>query len=324
MISHNLVVVGGCGFVGFHLSKYLAEEGLQVTILDDFSNSELDDDFHNLIEMQNVTFHKIDASVPAVEKYIDGDSIVLNLAAINGTASFYTRPFEVLKHSILPSINLPQICSEKNAAAYYYFGSSESYAGGVNLGFVNVPTPERVPLVIQDPSEPRWSYALAKIAGEVAAFSAQKQFGLRVGIFRLHNIYGPRMGFQHVVPDLIRNFSKGNFQVKNATHTRSFMFVEDAVKSIYSLLKSDFLEECKPEIINIGSDLEISIEELANIIQFELGINHQIEKVSDHEGSVSRRRPNTSLLRRYYSEDATSLSEGVKRTILYYQKSGLI
>lgn len=284
----------------------------------------MDQDFIDLIEMKNVTFQKMDASIPEVEKYINDNSVVLNLAAINGTSLFYTRPFEVLNLSILPSLNLPLICSEKNAVAYYYFGSSESYAGGVNLQYLQVPTPEQVPLIIQDPSESRWSYALAKIAGEVAAFSAHKQYGLQVGVFRLHNIYGPRMGFEHVVPDLIRSFTKGKFEVKNATHTRSFMFIEDAVVAIDSILNSNFLKECKPAIINIGSDIEISIAELAKTIQSELGIDHEIEDIFDHFGSVSRRRPDTTLLNRYCNSRPTSLKEGLTKTIAFYRKSGLL
>ena len=95
----NYVVIGGAGFVGFHLSKALIKRGYQVTLIDNLSNSKMDKDFTLLLKSSNVTFHNIDASSNKLKDILDRDSIVLNLAAINGTESFYSRPFDVLSDS---------------------------------------------------------------------------------------------------------------------------------------------------------------------------------------------------------------------------------
>ena len=313
----NYVVIGGAGFVGFHLSKALIKKGYQVTLIDNLSNSKMDKDFTLLLKSSNVTFHNIDASSNKLKDILDRDSIVLNLAAINGTESFYSRPFDVLSDSSLPSLSIPKACVLASVKEYYYFGSSESYAGGVNLGYTDVPTKENVPLIVENPENPRWSYATAKILGEVAALCAQSQYGLQVGIFRLHNIYGPRMETSHVVPDLIEKFSKGILEVFNCKHTRSFMYIDDAVKAILACIQTGFLFRHSSRIVNIGSDQETTIFELAQMILRLQSTEGNIRCVNGHLGSVTRRLPDITKMREFYNDNLLELPEGLNLMMKY-------
>ena len=105
---------------------------------------------------------------------------------------------------------------------YIYFGSSESYAGGLDLGIIELPTKESIPLVVPDIENIRWSYGASKTLGEIATISNHVQNKLNFLIVRLHNIYGPRMGVKHVIPDLIQRFLAFNGGVYGLDETRSF------------------------------------------------------------------------------------------------------
>jgi UDP-glucose 4-epimerase len=310
------VIIGGSGFLGFHLSSEISKLGFETIIVDNFLNSEMDQKFGELIKRSNVHFYHLDAATKELESCIDSESVVLNLAAINGTDMFYSKPFKVLYESSLPSLSVPFLCSKVGVRAYYYFGSSESYAGSVRNGLVGVPTPEETALMVENPDDARWSYATAKILGEVAALNANKEFGIPVGIFRLHNIYGPRMKTSHVIPDLVNRFLQNNFQVLNCSHTRTFMFVEDAVKAISSCIQSEFLLQQALPIVNIGSDNEVTILELAKRIMKILSVTGEIICVNGHRGSVERRLPNIQKMRSFYKEAFVTLDDGLARTIL--------
>ena len=311
----NFVLIGGAGFLGYHLAKEIRSRGFDLVIVDNFSNSEMDRDLWGIINESKIQFVELDATKPELESYLSSESIVLNLAALNGTELFYSKPFDVLYKTSLSALEIPSMCSRVGVKAYYYFGSSESYAGAINLGIAQIPTIEGVPLVLDRPDKVRWSYATAKILGEVATFGIKHQYGIPVGVFRLHNIYGPRMKTSHVIPDLIDKFKKGHLQVLNCSHTRSFMYVDDAVKAIFKIVDSGVLLGMDFPIVNIGSDEEVSIRELAIRIKHLLGIKEQFICVQGHEGSVERRVPNLQLMRELYESKLTSLNEGLAKTI---------
>jgi nucleoside-diphosphate-sugar epimerase len=198
---------------------------------------------------------------------------------------------------------------------YIYLGSSESYAGGVNLGFVAVPTSEDVPLVIENVKNIRWSYGLAKTFGEIACYAANKQLGLNFQILRIHNIYGPRMGNKHVIPDLIEKFRAGNMEVPGYSESRAFMYIDDLVGIIKFVISQDYNDS---KLINVGSQYETLIKILAEKIAKLLGVEDDIKPLESWPGSVRRRLPNTSLLRSIYSFNETSLDEGLNKTVKWY------
>jgi nucleoside-diphosphate-sugar epimerase len=150
--------------------------------------------------------------------------------------------------------------------------------------------------------------------GEVAAFAAKKELGLKVQVLRIHNIYGPRMGDKHVIPDLIDKFRKNDFSVHGVDETRSFFYIKDLIDVLLALSEMDSV----PEILNVGSMSEIRIGDLANLIANFLGTPGDIVPVEGFSGSVLRRCPDTSLLKSLLNFTETPIRVGLSTTIEWY------
>ncbi len=316
MANNRIVIFGAAGFIGFHLASALSKnKKSELVLVDNFVRSEFDSEFRELINQANCEFIEADArDEKFLAQLIQPADVVYNLIAFNGTGNFYEVPSDVISHSALTGINIARICAVKKVKKYYYFGSSESYAGGVENSWVPLPTPENVPFVISDPSNPRWSYAISKQIGEMVCYANRVQYGLDFLIFRIHNIYGPRMGFDHVVPDLIKKFANGDGKVLGPEQTRSFLYIDDAIKLILELSVKSEAGDISESVINIGSDLEVRIQEVAEILK--CLINPALDLVSQEApvGSVARRKPDIGTLRKYISFDPLSISEGLART----------
>lgn len=320
-MKQRIIVLGAAGFIGFHLSKRLSElNHVDLVLVDNLIRGVEDKEFKKLIEKESVSFKELDLSREISYKDLFRPrDIVINCAALNGTQNFYQIPVEVLRHSAITSILSSEFVAKNNVSKYIYFGSAESYAGGVNLGIIKVPTPENVPLVIDCPENVRWSYAASKTIGEIATIANQKQLGLNAVILRVHNIYGPRMGDKHVIPDLVYKFSKGNFEVQGAHESRAFMYVNDLVNVI---LKFVFDFDSFPDLIfNVGSRREINIRDLATMIMNELGFNQHLIEIPSLEGSVLKRVPDTNKLRNLLEFEETDLKDGIRNYIDWFKSN---
>lgn len=316
------LVIGGAGFIGFHLASSLANQGQEVVIMDNFARSEADILLNELISKSNVTFLKKDVTIPESFNELPTDfDYVYFLAAINGTKNFYERPHEVLKVGIKGMFNVLEWFTRQEKGKFLFSSSSEAYAGALNIlgDKFPIPTPERIPLVVEDPSNPRWSYGLSKMAGEVILHSYAKACGVKnFCIIRYHNIYGPRMGHDHVIPEFAERVLKKEtpFKIYGGNETRTFCYVDDAVMATQKVIESS--ETCG-ETIHIGrSDGEISIIDLAKKIFKIARLNPPIEILPAPLGSVSRRCPDTSKLKRLGFEAKVSLDEGLAKTVSWY------
>jgi nucleoside-diphosphate-sugar epimerase len=319
--NYRIVILGAAGFIGFHLAKFFhMNSNLEIVMVDNFVNGKSDSDFQDFIKLSRVNFFNLDLShYDSYNNLFTSNDIVLNCAALNGTQKFYSSPVQVIHNSALSSILAAEFCANAQVVSYIYFASSESYAGGVSLGYIEVPTAENVPLVIEDVRNPRWSYAASKTIGEVSTIANHMQFGLQYYILRIHNIYGPRMGFNHAIPDLITKFSLGNFQVHGPNETRAFLFINDLNSILSEIIFTDKLN--KNSIYNIGSKNEITIANLAKLILHEMHIESEIEPIDSFKGSVPRRCPDTSLIRSQISYPETPLPVGIRKTLAWYKSN---
>lgn len=317
--NQRIVVLGASGFIGFHLSRKLQElNNVNLVLVDNFIRSSNDNEFKLLLLKPNIQFYDKDLSDPDV--YIDffqvGD-VVVNCAAFNGTRNFYKRPVDVVRHSAITSILSAEFAAKAGVAKYLYFGSAESYSGSINLGLTNVPTAENVPLVIDNPQNVRWSYAASKTMGEIATVANVNQYGMNAKIFRVHNIYGPRMGLDHAVPDLVSKFTSGNFEVYGVNESRAFMYIDDLVSIIINFIYDNTAD--KNLIYHIGSTKETKIKDLADLILNLLRIEQNIIPLPSLLGSVMRRIPDTSLLKSRFSFIETDLKVGIRHYIEWFQ-----
>ena len=228
---------------------------------------------------------------------------VIHLAAFNSTKNFYSTPFNVIDSIVTPTMNL---LKRYPHAHFVYAGSSEEYAGTVNRGWASVPTPEDVALTIDDITNPRWCYASGKIAMESAVISHSVQYKNPYTILRFHNIYGPGQE-NHFIPEFIERIQQGDNRLYGWDDTRSFCYIDDAVKLTIEML------EQKNQIVNIGSPTESKIVDVANIIVDLLELSNQFELLDSPPGSTPRRAPDLTKLHKFVPDfEWTDLRTGLK------------
>lgn len=289
MILKRPLITGAGGFIGSHLAKKLSlmDEVEYIYIVDLPNNSRV----KNFANSEKFRIIECDLTDPDANKKLPDDpSVIFALAAMNGTGRFYTHPNTVLINSTIPSLNV--FNKYVRYIPIVYSSSSEVYATTAELFGWEIPTSEDVPISISDVHNPRWSYATAKLFGEVALISGVSEFGGSGAIVRYHNVFGPDMGTDHFVPDFINRALNGEFRITGAEQTRAFMYIDDAVSgTIAAALKSN----SEVPIYHLGSNEEITILNAAQIILRQMGIEKCDIKFSDApEGSVSRRCANTT------------------------------
>lgn len=319
----NILITGGAGFVGFHLAKKLSKDN-KVTIIDNFKRPNKDKDFLDLISSDNVEHINLDLSdVKAFDSLpTNVFDIVYHFAALNGTSNFYNYPANVLKIGTFSTINLLDwVAKHTERPEVIYTSSSEAYAGTATLlgETFPIPTPEDVPLAIDDVTNVRWSYGASKLIGEIAFYSYRKSHNIdKFKIIRLHNIYGPRMGNEHVISQFVQRHLDGvrPFEIFGGSNTRSFCYIEDVLDALDAVVYNGV----NGEIYHIGNDdEEVSIEQLAKMI---FDINDEEYNFHIHEapaGSVNRRCPNINKIKKLGHSKSVPLLEGLKRTYRWYK-----
>ena len=175
----SALVLGGAGFIGFHLASRLAGEDHAVTLVDDLSRGRVDADLQALLGRAGVTFHQADLTRPDALDGLSRDwDQVYMLAAIVGVRNVDRDPSRVVRVNTLALLNVLAWLPGRGETLFFS-STSEAYAGGVTNGTVPVPTPEDVPLSVPDPAAPRWAYAASKILGEVAVLHEARARKLR-------------------------------------------------------------------------------------------------------------------------------------------------
>jgi nucleoside-diphosphate-sugar epimerase len=312
----SALVTGASGFVGFHLSKKLLDSGFSpVYVSDNHIRGKFDSDFESLINLPGAKYLKGDLRSSDYVKSLPEVDYVFHLAAFNGTQNFYQFPWDVFDNSIRPTLLLLERYAQSSSTKFVYTGTSETYADAVTHGLAAIPTTENAPAYFLELSNPRWSYAMAKTAGEVAIHSCHAQFGTTFQIIRIHNLYGPRMGFEHVIPDLIRKQLHDDGEVLGSNQSRSFLYAEDAVQLMLELALN---EKADNQVINVGSSDEIIIKDLFDLLRDFTGFSGVMVDVGAPLGSVARRCPDlTKMDNLTQLKSRTDFHTGLKNTYNY-------
>lgn len=314
------LVLGGAGFVGAHLARRLARDGHHVTLVDDFSRGRRDDELAALTAHPNVTTVEADLTVPGALRPLarDWDQVYM-LAAVVGVRIVETDPARVIRVNTLATLNVLEWLPGRGEVLFFA-STSETYAGAVEAGIAPVPTPEHVPLVVADVAAPRLAYAASKILGEAAVIHEARARGLRYVIGRLHNVYGPRMGADHVVPELsLRALEREDpFRLYGPEQRRAFCHVADAVEAIVALVGT---EPAWGQVVNVGNDeAETQIEDLCALILRLAGFAPALDRRPAPPASVARRCPDIGRLRALTGfTPKVSLEDGVAETFAWYR-----
>ncbi len=323
----KVLVTGGAGSVGVYLVRRLANQGKQVVIADNFWRGKLDDDLQKVLDLPNVTL--IEADLTTKEGWLllgGGYTHIYQLAGVNGTKLFYKVPGEVLRIGVTTILYSLEWMRDMNPdAKILYTSSNEAYAGALeSFGQLPIPTPEDIPRVISDPHNPRWTYAATKLIGELFYIHFAKEHNLRATIVLPHNFYGPRTGFDHVIPEFIDRIEKrvDPFPIYGADNTRTFCFMEDAVEAMQMVMES---LKTDGEIYHIGRPYtdEVSMQTLAEKL-FEIAgwRPEKLDVQNAPEGSVKRRAADISKIKEHIGwEPKVGFDEGLELTYKWYTKN---
>jgi nucleoside-diphosphate-sugar epimerase len=315
--ARRLLVTGGSGFIGSALVKALVRHGDAVRVFDDNSRGAL----RRLREVEaDVEFVSGDIRDPAaVDAAMRGIDEVHHLAFVNGTATFYSAPELVLDVGVKGIVNVIDGCRRWNVGRLVLASSSEVYQSPPQ-----VPTDESVPLVVPDPLNPRLSYGAGKIISEMMAINFGRKHLERVLIFRPHNVYGPDMGFDHVIPQFALRLKRMTdthasgalpFPIQGSgEETRSFCHVDDLVQGVMVMReKGEHLN-----IYHIGTNEEVSIADLARRMAAIVGREIALRPSAVLAGSTPRRCPDVSKLAALGYAPRVPLDEGLPPMLKWY------
>lgn len=306
----KILITGGTGFIGSHLARHLSKNN-DVTICDNNFRGKVDE------FVKDIPYIECDLTKEDEYEKLGKYDYVYHFAAINGTSNFYEMPYQVLEVNTLININFIKWCKKNSVKKVLYTSSSEVYASTLGK---EIPTKENVVVSIGDVHNPRWSYAGSKILGELLFINS----GLNFSIVRPHNVYGPRMGYNHVIPEVIKRviLEETPFKIYGGNQTRSFCYIDDAVIMLEKIMKSPLSDN---KIINLGINDEILISDLTYKIFSILKYDPKIINFNSKEGSVDRRCPNIDLLTNITNMSKfTSLEEGLSKTCEWYKKDALL
>lgn len=318
-MSARHLVTGAAGLIGFEIARALLARGDEVVALDVGLKGGLQD-LAQLAARSDGRLRVLETDLAAegaraALERLGAFESMFHLAAIVGVRYVCDHPYETVAVNLRTTLNVLDHAIATRPKAVLFASSSENYAASVEARRAPIPTPEEVELGVADPARPRWSYAASKIAGETAVFGAAPLGGFAPVILRFHNVYGPRMGPTHVVPEFLARCKQrvDPFPVYGPEQTRSFLHVEDAARGVRLSVEAGLAGA--PGVYHIGCGEETRIADLAELVLRASGHSARIEARPAPPGSVARRVPNVAKLARLGFTPTIGLERGVRECV---------
>ncbi|MFC2040937.1 SDR family NAD(P)-dependent oxidoreductase [Chloroflexota bacterium] len=308
--DRKVLVTGAGGFIGSHLSERLVELGAKVKAFVRY-NSRNDQGLIELLPPQvkneiEVTMGDLRDS-EAVHDAVKGTNMVFHLAALVAIVYSYLHAREVIETNTIGTLNVLDAAKDYELNKVIHTSTSEVYGTAQY-----VPIDEKHPLQGQSP------YSASKIGADKIAESFYRSFDVSVATIRPFNTFGPRQSARAVIPTIITQaLTKGRIFLGSLHPTRDYTYIEDMVEGFIKAAESPM---SVGEVINIGSNFEVSIGDLATRIISLTGKNAEIifdtSRVRPPKSEVERLRcDNTKAKRLLGWEPRTSLDEGLRTTI---------
>jgi dTDP-glucose 4,6-dehydratase len=320
-LKSTILITGADGFIGSHLTEALVRQGYKVrafVLYNSFGSWGWLDHCASDVKDQFEIFAGDIRDPHGVKEAMKGCDAVLHLAALIAIPYSYHSPDTYVDTNVKGTLNVLQAARELGVKKMVHTSTSEVYG-----------TARYVPITEEHPLQGQSPYSATKIAADQLAYSFYASFGLPVVIARPFNTYGPRQSARAVIPTIITQIANGQRQIKlgAVSPTRDFNYVADTVAGFVAALESDL---GIGEVINLGSNFEISIGDTAHAIAEAMGV--AIEIMTDDQ----RLRPEKSEVERLWAENTKArellgwqpqyggrdgFMQGIKETITWFRES---
>jgi len=268
------LITGGAGFIGSHLAERLLERGDQVLLMDNLSTGSMENIRHLKKYDRMHYFLEPLENRQLLAELVDEADVIFHLAAAVGVKLIVESPVRTIETNVNGTQMVLEAACRKRKLV---FAASTSEVYGKNT---NIPFHEDADLVLGPTTKGRWSYAASKALDEFLALSYWKEKGLPVIIARLFNTVGPRQTGRYgmVLPNFVRQAIEGApiSVYGTGAQSRCFCDVRDAVEALLRLVATD---QAVGEVVNVGNDHEISIEDLACLVKERTGSSSPIEHI---------------------------------------------
>jgi NAD dependent epimerase/dehydratase len=310
--NKKVLVTGADGFIGSHLVQMLQYEGANIKALSQYNSFNYWGWLEDIESLENIEVLNGDIRDPHYCKEITKDiDIVFHLAALIAIPYSYTAPSSYVDTNINGTLNMVQASKENGVKRFIHTSTSEVYG-----------TAKYVPIDENHPLQPQSPYSASKISADSMAMSFYNSFEFPLTIARPFNTYGPRQSARAVIPTIITQIASGKkiIELGDTTPTRDFNYVKDTCRGFIELAKC---EKAIGEIVNIGSNYEISIQDTLELIKKLM--NSDIEFVTD----TKRIRPANSEVNRLWCDNSKikkltgftpqySIEKGLKESIEWF------
>lgn len=317
----KVLILGGAGFIGYNLTKYLAaNRDYDITIADNFFRGQMDEHLSALVEKHQLKVVEGDFTLAATFDQLDKDyDYFYMLASVVGVNNTLEIPHEIIRINTALIYNTLEWLRASEVKKALFTSTSECYAGTIDSFGYQVPTPEEIPLCIADIGHPRFTYAVTKMLGESGFLNYARKCNFDATIIRYHNVYGPRMGFKHVIPHLVQRFldQETPFKVYGHDQTRAFCYITDAVEGTVMAMEN---ENSNGEIYHIGTMEEITIEELIKTSGEFFDFQGVYVNAPTYPGSTARRCPDITKAKTQLGYNPkVHWKDGLKETLAWYK-----
>jgi len=285
----SILVTGGDGFIGSHLTEELVRQGHSVRAFvyyNSFNSWGWLDRCSPEVKGKFEVFSGDIRDPHGVREAMKGCEAVIHLAALIAIPFSYHSPDTYVDTNIKGTLNVLQAARELGVKRVIHTSTSEVYG-----------TAQFVPITEDHPLQGQSPYSATKIAADQLAFSFYSSFDLPVVILRPFNTYGPRQSARAVIPTIITQIANGQKEIKLGaiSPTRDFNYVKDTVDGFVATLNS---KNGLGEVINLGSNFEISIKETVELIAEIMGVTISIAQDGD------RLRPPSSEVERLWADNS--------------------
>ena len=316
----KIVITGGAGFIGSHLSKKFVNEGFEVIAVDNLVTGR-ESNISDILTRKNFKFLKVNVSEKNFFEILKRESeqkkvdIILHFASPASVKDYLNLPFDTMKTSSFGTYNILEFAKEEKARVIFsstseVYGNpqvspqTEDYWGNVN------------------PVGPRAVYDESKRFSEAMCTAYHRYCNIDIRIIRIFNTYGPYMREDdgRVIPNFITQslLNKPITIYGDGTQTRSFLYIEDLVTAVYKLTLS---ENMAGVILNVGMPKEIKILELGEIVKRVLKSKSEFVFEKLPEDDPKRRIPNIDKIKKLLGwEPKVELEDGIKETAEHFKR----